>query len=105
EGFIVHASPAIGQLGLLVPGMLIGPHLLDLVHPASRDAVKAGHRAAIRGGRTSDWIEFPALTIDREERWFAIRTRGLRDDHGEVYGALSVMRSVEERRSYEKKLF
>ena len=34
EGFIVHASPAIEQLGVGFPSMLIGPHILDLIHPS-----------------------------------------------------------------------
>lgn len=105
EGFIVHASPAIRQLGLLLPGMLIGPHLLDLVHPASRETVREQHQAAIDGRQSGEWTEFAAITRDHEERWFAVQTRSLRDDGGQVYGALSIMRSVEERRSFEKQLF
>lgn len=104
QGFIVHASPAIGRLGVSLPGMLIGPHIQDLVHPACAAAVRRRHAAAI-DGRLGDWIEVRALTGDLDEHWFQIQTRPLVDELGEVYGALSVMRSIEERRSYEEQLF
>jgi diguanylate cyclase (GGDEF)-like protein/PAS domain S-box-containing protein len=105
DGFIVHASPAIERLGLALPNMLIGPHLLDLVHPSRAAAVKAEHEAAIRGRQDGRWIEFPALTEDHRQRWFEIQLRCLMDDHDEIYGALGIMRSIEERRTFEEKLF
>lgn len=105
QGFVVHASPAIERLGFPVPGMLIGPHLLDLVQPAHHAAIEAQHRAAIAGDDSDDWIEFAAVTGYGRERWFEIRTRGLRDERQQVYGALSVMRCIEERRTYEERLF
>ena len=105
RGFIVHASPAIQHLGISLPHMLIGPHIADLVHPACAAEVAGRHHAAIDGRHEGDWMEFPAITHDREERWFEIQIRRLVDEQGEVYGALSVMRSVEERRAYEERLF
>lgn len=105
QGFIVHASPAIEQLGVSFPAMLIGPHILDLVHPSGAAAVQSEHEAAINGRQEGKWVEFPALTKDKRERWFEIQVQSLADDHDRVYGALSVMRSIEERRSYEDRLF
>lgn len=105
RGFIVHASPAIERLGISLPSMLIGPHIQDLVHPACAAAIEGRHEAAIDGRQNGDWMEFPALTSDRQERWFEIRMRRLVDEQGEVYGALSIMRSIEERRAYEEQLF
>jgi diguanylate cyclase (GGDEF)-like protein/PAS domain S-box-containing protein len=105
EGFIVHASPGIEGLGFLLPSLLIGPHLLDLVHPSCAAAIEAEHAAALAGGRGGKWIEFLAQTKDHQPRWFELQMRGLSDDDGRIYGTLAIMRSIEERRSYEDKLF
>lgn len=105
EGFILHASQAIERLGFAMPAMLIGPHLLDLVDPSCAEMVRAGHDAALAGRQDGGWIEFPALTADRRKRWFEIQIRCLPDARGQAYGALSVMRSIDERRVLEDKLF
>lgn len=105
DGFIVHASPAIEQLGAGYRTMLIGPHLLDLVHASSAAGVKSAFEAAIMGRQDGRWVEFSAVTADREERWFELQVRRLTDEHGKVYGALCVMRSIEERRRYQDELF
>lgn len=105
EGFIVHASPALERLGMALPGLLIGPHILDLVHPSCLDVVRAALDAAVSGQQSATWAEFLALTTDQRERWFEIQLRRLVDDSGAVYGALGIMRSVEERRVFEDKLF
>lgn len=105
DGFIVHASPGIARLGLALPSMLIGPHILDLVHPSAVAAVKSEYEAAIAGRDDGAWVEFPALTTDKQQRWFALKLRCLSDDKGRVYGVLGIMRSIEERRYFEDKLF
>jgi len=105
EGFILHASPAIERLGLVLPDMLIPPHILDLVHPSYASAVRAEHEAAVEGRQRGKWIEFPAIMADDREGWFAIQTRSLADAHGHIYGALSIMRSIQEKRALEDKLF
>lgn len=105
EGFIVHASPAIKQFGIAPPNMMSGPHLLDLVHPSFREAITAEHDAVIAGRQSGAWTEFLALVQGGGERWFEIQMRSLRDGQNRVYGALSIMRSTEEKRSYEEKLF
>lgn len=104
DGFIVHASPAIEQLGVGFP-MLIGPHILDLVHPSCAAAVKIAHEMAINGREDGKRVEFPALTKSGGDRWFEIQVRRLTDEHGTVYGALCVMRCIEERRRHEAELF
>lgn len=104
QGFIVHASPAIEQLGVILPTMLIGPHILDLVHPSSAVAIRLEHEATIGGRPGRKWIEVPALTQERQQRWFEMQFRCLTDDNGQIYGALGVMRSIEQRRSLEERL-
>lgn len=105
KGYIVHASPGIRRLGLHLTGQLIGHHIIDLVHPSSATAVKSEHETAIAGRHGGRWIEFPALTGTGEERWFEIQIRGLVDDRDQISGAISVMRSIEERRALEEQLF
>ena len=105
RGFIVHASPALERLGISLPSMLIGPHVQDLVRPDRALDIGNHHDAAIAGRHDNQWTEFPARTRDRSERWFEIQMRRLIDDRGEVYGALSIMRSIEQRRAYEEQLF
>ena len=104
-GFIRHASPAIAQLGLAPPEMLIWPHILDLVDESFAAAVRAAHDDALRGRAPPRWIEFRSATGNGRERWFAIRMRSLVDDRGRVYGALGVIRSIEETRSLKERLF
>jgi diguanylate cyclase (GGDEF)-like protein/PAS domain S-box-containing protein len=105
EGFVVHASPAISQLGVTPPSMLIWPHLLDLIDPSYRPAIAAEHAAVIGGRHAGSWIEFRAFSADGSERWFAVQMRCLRDDDDEIYGALGIMRNIDEKRSYEERLF
>lgn len=105
KGFIVHASPAIQRLGISLPSMLIGPHIQDIVHPTCAAAIGEHHQDALEGRQNGQWVEFPALTRDLSERWFEIQMRRLVDDRQQVYGAISIMRSIEERRSFEQQLF
>ena len=105
DGFVLHASPAAERLGFPLPRMLIGPHILDLVHPSWVADIKAEHEAAIAGRQEARWIEFPAVTEAGGEKWFEIQIRSLMDDHDRICGALSIMRSIQERRALEEKLF
>jgi len=105
EGFIVHASPAIGDLGLLLPEMLIGPRLADLAASSHAEAIRAAHEAAMAGMPREGWIEFPAIAAEHAERWFSLRMRCLTDVAGAVYGVLCVMRNIDERRRLEDRLF
>ena len=76
-----------------------------MVHPAYAAAVRAAHDSAIELGRDSDWVEFPASTEGARERWFAIRARPLLGSDGRVEGAVCIVRSISERRSFEERLF
>lgn len=105
DGFIVHASPAIGELGLLLPEMLISPRLADLAAPSHAGTIMAAHAAAMHGLPHEGWIEFPAIAADRAERWFSLRMRCLKDGEGAVYGVLCVMRNIDEKRRLEDRLF
>lgn len=105
RGFILNASPAIERLGFRIPNLLVGPHLLDLVAAEGREAVEAAHAAAISGEDSGRWVEFPAVTSDERAHWFEIQSRALRGEGGAICGAMSIMRSIDERRSLKDQLF
>jgi len=100
-GRIVHASPAAGWLGLAFAGGPVGRHLLELIDPAYSEVVIAEHRAAVTGASTSGWIEVLAQAFDGTRQWMEIRFGGL----AQAEGAIAVMRSIEDRRALENRLF
>lgn len=105
EGFVVHASAAIGRLGIEVPTMLIAPHLADLAEPAQAEKLRAFLEVVMRGGTATGWFEFGARMADGGTNWFTLQLRPLLGADGQAYGAIGIMRSIEERRALEEKLF
>jgi diguanylate cyclase (GGDEF)-like protein/PAS domain S-box-containing protein len=105
NGFIVQASRGMESLGISLPNMLIGPHVQDLADAGCAAMIEARHADAIGGRGSPGWIEFRARSKDRRERWFEIQMRGLIDAAGHAYGALCIMRSIDERRAFEEQLF
>lgn len=105
RGFVVAASPALEQLGLTLPAMLIGPHVRDLVDPGYCDMIEDEHRAAIAGEGSGAWLEVPAVRSGRKGQWFETQFRPMTDQHGQIYGALVVMRCIAMRKSLEERLF
>jgi len=101
RGRIVHATPASATLGMAFAGDPLGRHLLELVHPSYADIVIAEHSAALAGSRGSGWIELLAVTPEGGERWMELKLGGL----PEGIGALGIMRSIEDRRALENRLF
>ena len=112
DGFIIHASANIADLGLdFFPALLL-PHITDL---ATRDhtAFLGAHVTAALAGRTqSGWVEFPVITTVDEgrscgangQRWYALSLRPMFDPAGTVEGALGLMRSVQQLRNLEGEL-
>lgn len=109
EGFILHATAEIAQLGFPLEAMLIGPHLLDLVGPSHRVEVEGELRMALLGSPSGRWIEFPAPRGRREGRrtkqWYEIQLCGLCGNDGAPYGALGILRGITERKALEERLF
>ena len=105
SGNIVSASSGLERVPFASVNGLFGRHILDLVQPSRAAAVMAEHEAAVSGRQEGNWIEFPARTIDREERWFEIQSRCMIDDSGTINGAVSIMRCIQERRTFEERLF
>lgn len=105
EGFVVHASAAIERLGLDLDDMLIAPHLADLAEPAQAEKLRAFLEVVMRGGNATGWFEFAARMAAGETNWFTLQLRPLLDGEGQAYGAIGIMRSIEERRALEERLF
>lgn len=105
EGYLIHASAAIGRLGLAIPDMLIAPHLADLAEPCQAEKLRAFLRVVMRGGPATGWFEFAARMADGGTNWFTLQLRPLVGADGQAYGAIGIMRSIEERRALEERLF
>ncbi|MBT0667148.1 GGDEF domain-containing protein [Novosphingobium profundi] len=105
KGYILDASPAIAQLGFDGADAHVGVHLLDLVGEEGKEVVAQAHGAAVGGGEGADWIEFAAVTADQRESWYRFQSRALRDENGTIYGAISLMRSIDEQRTLREQLF
>lgn len=110
DGFITYASPAARRYGVENPAELIGRHLLDIIHPTHAGAVMALHGAAIAGEADSQWNECVVPTADGPQgqgmdRWFEVQIHSLFDDNGRVYGAVSILRNIDERKALEEQLF
>lgn len=101
RGRIVHASPAAGWLGLAFAEGPVGRHLLELVDPAYSEVIIAEHRAALTGASASGWIEVLAQAFDGSPQWMEVRFGGL----APAEGAIAIMRSIEDRRALENRLF
>ncbi len=100
-GRIVHATPGSGGLTLASSGDPVGRHLLELLHPSCSEAVLAEHAAAIAGRDGSGWIEVVALGQDGSQCWMEMKLGAL----SEGTGALALLRSIDERRALEDRLF
>jgi diguanylate cyclase (GGDEF)-like protein/PAS domain S-box-containing protein len=105
EGVVVHASAAIDRLGIELPGALIAPHLADLAEPAQAERLRAFLEVVMRGGSATGWFEFAARNAEGGASWYTLQLRPLLDADGAAYGAIGIMRSIEERRALEEKLF
>lgn len=112
QGFIIHASANIAELGLELAGALILPHITDI---AERDhAADLGEHVAavLAGGSRTGWVEFPVVACAERtscraadcRRWYALSLKPMLGEGGTPDGALCLMRSVQRLRSLEGEL-
>jgi len=101
RGRIVHATPATASLGMAFAGDPIGRHLLELIHPAYAEVVLAQHCLALAGSTGGNWIELLAVAQGGEQVWMEMKLGGVPDGTG----ALGILRSTEDRRALENRLF
>lgn len=105
DGRVLQASPGLALLGYSIAPLEPGLRLRDLVDAQYAVAVREGHDAVIGGRDGSGWLEVQAQSSDGDEHWFDMQMRGLRDSDGMICGALTIMRSTDERRTLENRLF
>lgn len=105
KGTILDAGPVNDQVFDPLPPRLIGRQLFDLVHPNWAQNVRADHAAALAGRANRARLEFPALFDGVRDGWYELRLSCLADERDRIYGAVGILRSIEERRSLEDKLF
>lgn len=113
QGFIVHASANIAEIGLDLSAALIPPHVTDLAMRDHAATVGAHVASALAGDATGGWAEFPVLACPERDtcrapdcrRWYALSLRPLVCPRsGETDGALGLMRSVQQVRDLEGEL-
>lgn len=107
KGFVLHAS---GGGGAIVPGArsaLHGHHLVDFVDPSFANMVLSEHDAVIHGRPRRHRLEVCAASPEcgPAMQWFDMAMRELVDGDGRAYGAVTLMRSIAERRALEEQLF
>ncbi|MBD2843493.1 sensor domain-containing diguanylate cyclase [Erythrobacter rubeus] len=112
QGFMVHASDNISDLGYDISGMLVMPHVSDLAEGEHGDAVSAFVEKTMNGDSESEWCEFPVIANAPDavfnpadyRRWYALSLRPVRDESGVAQGALGLLRSVQHKRVLEGEL-
>lgn len=105
SGMILEAGPVNDRVFDPLPRQLVGRQLFDMVHPQWAQTVKADHAAALAGRENRARLEFPVQIDGLRDGWYELRLSCLADEHGRVYGTVGIMRSIEERRNLEDKLF
>ncbi len=99
----------IAESSLPVAGAARGELLWQIVEPGFSDVVERLHAVALAGDRTGAWTEVcgrPAKPRSRcAGRWYEMQVRGIADDDGLIHGAVTILRSIDDRRAYEDRLF
>lgn len=103
DGFVIHASSALERLGIVLPDMLIGPHVADLASPAHQGRLRRAVARALES-RCARRTEFAASGLDGRHHWFELQVNVLRDDASRTAGAMGLLRNIDERKTLEAKL-
>jgi PAS domain S-box-containing protein len=104
-GRIEFASPSVSQVGY-APGDLVGHNMAEFVHP-DEDARSRENRDAITQGRelASDELhEFRARKADGAWIWLQGSPAPIRDEDGNILGAVTVLRDITARKAMEDEL-
>jgi PAS domain S-box-containing protein len=104
-GVIEFASPSVRQFGY-APADLVGRDMADFTH-ADDQAKAARNRDAVTHGRELDPLElheFRARRADGAWIWVQGSPAPIRDDQGDIVGAVTVLRDVTARKALEEEL-
>lgn len=102
RGIITYVSPrAIKQFGLECEGEMVGTNLLDWVAPEWYEIFLGEFQMAIRG-EIPPHNEYVLLRKDRSRFWGEFNSELLVDPDGKLYGLLSIVRDVTDRKLIEE---
>ncbi|MDB5441349.1 MAG: multi-sensor signal transduction multi-kinase [Caulobacteraceae bacterium] len=102
DGTIEYVSASIRRLGYQ-PQDLVGRPTSALIHPDDHDRVVA-RRARVLAGEPGGFFEGRILLPDGSNAWVESNLSLIRDDQGNVVGAVAVMRDINERKTAEAAL-
>jgi diguanylate cyclase (GGDEF)-like protein len=105
QGTIVEAGLVNDRVFDPLPVRLVRRSLCEVVHPQWAQTVMTDHAAALAGREERIRLEFPLQIDGLRDGWYELRLSRLADDRGRAYGTVGILRSIEERRSLEDKLF
>lgn len=104
DGAVRYVSPAIRQMGGVDPDDMVGRMAVELVLPEHRGDLIRAHLAALADPDRTITVDYRALTMSGELRWFESNMRGVRDADGGVSGTVGVVRDVSRRKEREGEL-
>lgn len=102
NGLITYASPRVTRYGF-TPDNFTGKNFLEIIDPEDQDRAAEAYANALKTGDEPP-TELRVRDANGRARWFEVRGRVCRDDHGAVSGFNGVLRDITERRLSEKKL-
>ncbi len=102
DGTIVETSIALGSLPEAA-------FLWEVVEPRFAKLVEQLHAAGVAGFVSEAWTEVRGRARSAGSQtsgfWYEMQIHGIVDDSGNVNGAVTILRSIDDRRSYEDRLF
>jgi diguanylate cyclase len=118
RGFLAHASANSADIGLDLSGLLLAPHITDLVDAHHTAFVAEQVGGVLAGQPLVGWVEFPIIACQSAHhgagarhrhnaschRWYALSLRPVMGATGEPQGAVGLLRSVQQVRNLEGEL-
>ncbi len=108
DGFLLHASP-LENLGLSMPRkggeQLFAPHVADFAEEPFKSVIRTALADALQSPGRGRPIEFRVGRDDASDRWFELRLGALRNPGGRCYGALGIVRNIDDRKFVEQRSF
>ena len=99
----------IAESSITISGESAPAALWDMVEPSFAPLVARVHAAALAGDQCEQWTEVRGrsrVSPDRcEGAWYELQIRSIVGDDGTAVGAVTILRSIDDRRAYEDRLF
>lgn len=103
DGRLLEMNPAgLRMIEADEGGQVFGRPVIDLVHPADREAFMGLHHRS--GAGETGQLQFRVIGLKQTERWMETHSTPLRDPNGTITSVLSVTRDITERKRAEQAL-